>query len=274
MDIRSLLTAKTDLLLTWLLTSGVRVVFILVAAALLLRVIRLFTDRFNRMLTGLVQESPERQKRVQTLSQIARTVATTVLLAVTGIVVLAEVGIDIAPLLAAAGIGGLALGLGAQHLVRDVIAGIFLLAEDQIRVGDVIKVGDKSGRVEQIGLRMITLRDFDGSVHVIPNGAIGTVTNLTKEYSYAVLYVSVPYRANVDAVIAVLSEVGAELRRDPAFAADLLDDPEVAGIDDFTDLRMKISLQIKTIPAQQWRIARELRRRIKIAFDAHGIEFV
>ncbi|MBI3301115.1 MAG: mechanosensitive ion channel family protein [Deltaproteobacteria bacterium] len=249
-------------------------VLVLLVAALLLRAIRLLTDRFSRMLSGLTQQSLEQQKRVQTLSYVARAVTTTALLVVTGMLVLGEVGIDVAPLLAAAGIGGLAIGFGAQNLVRDVIAGFFLLLEDQIRVGDVVRVGDKSGQVEQIGLRVLTLRDCDGSVHIIPNGAITTVTNLTKEFSYAVLHLGVPYRADIDAAIAVLTEVGAELRRDPAFAPDLLEELEVVGVDDFTDVRMKITVRVKTVPIKQWRVARELRRRIKIAFDAHGIEFV
>ncbi len=174
----SLLTAKLDLVLTWLLTSGIRLVFLLVGAYLLLRMIRLLTDRFNHMLQGFTH-SVERQKRAQTLSEIVRAVATTVLFVLTTMFVLEEVGLNIAPLLTAAGIGGLAIGFGAQNLVRDVIAGFFLLLEDQVRVGDVVKVGDKSGLVEKLGLRVLILRDFDGSVHMIPNGTIATVTNLT-----------------------------------------------------------------------------------------------
>ena len=268
------MTAKSDLLLTWLLTSGARIALLLAVAALLLRMIRLFTDRFSRMLQGLTQQSLEQQKRAQTLSYAARTVANTVLVVITGMLLLGEVGVNVAPLLAAAGIGGVAVGFGAQNLVRDVIAGFFLLLEDQIRVGDVVKVGDKSGLVEHLGLRVLTLRDSDGSVHMIPNGTIATVTNMTKDFSYAVLQLGVSYHADVDAAIAVLSEVGAELRRDPQFAPDLLEDLEVIGVDDFTELRVKIALRVKTVPSKQWRVARELRRRIKKAFDTHGIEFL
>ena len=175
------LTAKLDLVLTWLLTPGVRLVFLLVAAYLLLRTIRLLTENLNRMLQGFTH-SVERQKRAKTLSHLIRAVATTVLFIVTAILLLEALGINIAPLLAAAGISGLVIGFGAQHLVRDVITGFFLLLEDQVRVGDVVKVGDKSGLVENLGLRVLTLRDFDGSVHMIPNGTITTVTNLTKDY--------------------------------------------------------------------------------------------
>lgn len=267
----SLFTAKLDLVLTWLLTSGIRLVFLLVVASLLVRAIRLLTDKFNRMLLGFTH-SVERQKRAQTLSHIARAVATTVLFILTAILLLEEVGINIAPLLAAAGIGGLAVGFGAQNLLRDVITGFFLLLEDQIRVGDVVKVGDKSGLVENLSLRVLTLRDFDGSVHMIPNGTIATVTNLTKDFSYAVLHIGVSYRVAVDEAIAVLTQVGADLRRDPQFAPDLLDDLQVVGIDDFADLQVKLTLRVKTGPGKQWQVSRELRRRIKKAFDEHNIQ--
>ena len=266
----SLLTTKLDLVLTWLLTSGTRLVFLLVGAYLLLRTIRLLTDRFNRVLQGFTQ-SVERQKRAQTLSQIVRAVATTVLFIITTMFVLEEVGLNIAPLLTAAGIGGLAIGFGAQNLVRDVITGFFLLLEDQVRVGDVVKVGDKTGLVEKLGLRVLILRDFDGSVHMIPNGTVATVTNLTKDYSYAVLHIGVSYRVDVDEAVALLRHVGAELRHDPQFAADLLEDLQVVGIDDFTDLQVRLTLRIKTVPSKQWQVSRELRWRIKQAFDAHGI---
>jgi len=267
----SLFTAKLDLVLTWLLTSGIRLVFVLVVASLLLRAIRLLTDKFNRMLLGFTH-SVEHQKRAQTLSHIARAVATTVLFLLTAMLLLEEVGINITPLLTAAGIGGLAIGFGAQNLARDVITGFFLLLEDQIRVGDVVKVGDKSGLVENLSLRVLTLRDFDGSVHMIPNGTIATVTNLTKDFSYAVLHIGVSYRVAVDEAIAVLTQVGADLRRDPQFAPDLLEDLQVVGIDDFADMQVKLTLHIKTAPGKQWQVSRELRRRIKKAFDEHNIQ--
>lgn len=266
-----LIAAKLDLILTWLLTSGVRVMLLLAAAFLTLRTIRLLTARLNLILQGL-SFSPERQKRAQTLSHIVRAAATTVLLAVTAMLLLAEVGVEVAPLIAAAGIGGLAVGFGAQNLVRDVITGFFMLLEDQIRVGDVVRVGDKGGLVEDIGLRVLRLRDFDGSVHIIPNGTIETVTNLTKDFSYYLMDVGVAYREDVDEVMAVLKEVGADLRQDPEFAADILEDLEVVGVDDFAASQVTIKVRIKTLPIRQWRVGRELRRRIKKAFDARGIE--
>jgi moderate conductance mechanosensitive channel len=268
-----ILESRIDLPLTWLMTSGIRIVFIVTSAALLLRTIHLLADRLSPVLTGIPQ-SIERQKRTQTLSNIARTVATTTLLIVSGMLVLGEIGIDIAPLITAAGIGGLAIGFGAQNLVRDVISGFFLLLEDQIRVGDVVKIGDKAGQVEQITLRIITLRDFDGSVHIIPNGTITGVTNRTKEYAYAVVSVGISHRADVDLALATLTEVGAALPSDPLFALDLLGEIEVLGVEDFSAPRLKLTMRIKTAPAKQWRIARELRRRIKLAFDAQGIKLI
>jgi small-conductance mechanosensitive channel len=267
----ALLTTKLDLLLSWVLTSGVRLVFILVAAFLLWRTIRLLTNKLDGMLQEFTH-SVERQKRAQTLSHIVQVVATAVLLIVTTLLVLGELGMNIAPLLATAGIGGLAIGFGAQNLVRDVITGFFILLEDQIRIGDVVRVGDKGGLVEGMSLRVLRLRDFDGSVHMIPNGTITTVTNMTKDFSYFVLSVNVAEKEDVDKVIAVLKEVGTALRQDPEFAADILDDLEIVDMDDVAASQLTIKIRLKTLPIRQWRIGYELRRRIKGGFDAHGIE--
>lgn len=268
--LKSLLPTDLDPTMVQFMTSGARLVLLLVAAFLLLRMIRLLSDRLNRILRGFTA-SPERQKQAQTLSQIVRVVASTTLFIVTAMFLLEEIGVNIAPLLAAAGIGGLAIGFGAQNLVRDVITGFFLLLEDQIRIGDVVRVGDKSGLVEKLSLRVLTLRDFDGSVHMIPNGTITTVTNLTKDFSYAVLNVGISYGTDVDAAIAVLADVGAGLRQDSQFSSDLLDTLEIVGIDDFADTHVKLTLRLKTVPSKQWRVSRELRKRIKKAFDHHGI---
>jgi small-conductance mechanosensitive channel len=168
----------------------------------------------------------------------------------------------------------LAIGFGAQNLVRDVISGFFMLLEDQVRVGDTVKVGDKSGRVEGIGLRILTLRDFDGSVHTIPNGTITTVTNMTKDYAYSVLRVTVSASEDVDAVTNLLQELGTDLRREPAFTSSILADLEVIGVDELTGSYVTITARCKTVPGAQWRITRELRARIKKAFETHKIEHV
>lgn len=273
MSVSSVLLSRVDVLFTRFISSGVRILIIVVVAAVLLRAIRLLANRLGSVFTGL-PHSIERQKRVQTLSAITRTVATSTLLIVTSMLVLEEIGVNVAPLIAAAGIGGIAIGFGAQNLVRDVISGFFLLLEDQIRVGDFVKIGDKAGQVEEISLRIITLRDFDGSVHIIPNGSITGVTNCTKEYSYAVISVGISPRADVDRALATLKEVGSALRNDSLFAPDLLGGLEVPGVADFSAPRLTLTMRIKTVSAKQWRIAHELRRRIKLAFDAQGIELV
>lgn len=267
----SLLTVALDRSWVWLLTSGLRIVFILVSSYALLRIVRLLARKLSDMLQGLTQ-SVERQKRADTLSHIVRTVATTILIVVTTMLILAEVGVNLAPILAAAGVGGLAIGFGAQNLVRDVITGFFMLLEDHIRVGDVVKIGEQGGLVENISLRVLTLRDFDGSLHVIPHSAVTTVTNMTKDFSYALIDVGVAYREDVDAVMAVLTDVGAELHQDPEFTLDLLDDLEIVGVEALAASQVTIKIRIKTVPIKQWRIGRELRRRIKKAFDAHSIE--
>lgn len=265
------LQAHGDKLWTWLLTSGVRIVLILIIAIFLYRMVRLLTGRLNSFLHGLTH-SLERQKRAQTLSNIVRTIAATVLLIVTIMLILGELGVNLIPIVAAAGVGGLAVGFGAQNLVRDVITGFFILLEDQVRVGDVVKVGDKSGLVEHISLRVLTLRDFDGSVHLIPHGTITTVTNMTKDFSYAVLDLSLPSREDVDEMMKVLAEIGADLRVDPQFARSILEDLEIVGIDDFTAAQTTLKIRIKTQPIKQWQIAREFRRRLKKALDARYAE--
>lgn len=271
LSLRWLLTALQNAPWEQLLTSGSRILFFAVAAYILLRVIRSLTNKLNDMLQGFTQ-SVERQKRAQTLSHIVRAVTTTMLFVVTIMLMLSELGVNLAPILAAAGVGGLAIGFGAQNLVRDVITGFFMLLEDHIRVGDVVKVGDLAGVVENITLRVLTLRDLDGSLHVIPHSAVTTVTNMTKDFSFAVLDVGVAYREDVDEVVAILKEIGGELRQDQEFAPDILEDLEVLGVNEFASSQVTIKIRMKTAPIKQWRIGREFRRRIKKAFDARGVE--
>ena len=269
--LRSLFSIALDVSWAWLLTSGARIVFVIVASYILLRMVRLLTVKLNTMLLGFTL-SGERQKRAQTLSQIVHVIATTILFVVAAMLILSELGLNLAPLLAAAGIGGLAIGFGAQNLVRDVITGFFMLLEDHIRVGDVVKVGDQAGVVESVTLRVLTLRDLDGSVHILPHSAITVMTNMTKDFSFALLEVGIAYREDVDEVMTVLKEIAATLRQDPEFSSDILDDLEILGVDAFADSAVTIKVRIKTAPIKQWRVAREFRRLIKKTFDARGIE--
>jgi moderate conductance mechanosensitive channel len=260
-----------DPLASRVLITSLHIAFLLLAAFLLRRLMSGLIARFDRALRGFT-ESSERLKRARTLSYTLQTTATVVLFSVTALLILSELGLDLAPLLTAAGIGGLAIGFGAQNLVRDVISGFFILLEDQIRVGDAVKVGDKSGQVESIGLRILTLRDFDGSVHMIPNGTITTITNMTKDFSYSTLTLAVGAQEDVEKVIRVLREVGATLRQEPTISQDLLADLEIVGLDDISGTRFTVTVRCKTAPGMQWRVTRELRRQVKAAFAAHQIE--
>lgn len=216
--------------------------------------------------------SPTQIKRAHTLTHIVRDVARIVIVAVGVMMMLSELGVDLKPLLAAAGLGGLAIGFGAQSLVKDLISGFFILLENSVRVGDVVEVAGVSGVVEEIELRAMRLRDLSGNVHVVPNGAIDKVKNMTKDYSYYVFNIGVAYREDVDEVMGVLQEIAADLRRDPRFADDILAPLDMLGVDQFADSAVVIKCRIKTQPIKQWRVGREMNRRIKNTFDAKGIE--
>ena len=185
--------------------------------------------------------------------------------------VLNEFDINIAPVLTGAGIAGLAVGFGAQTLVRDVISGFFMILEDQVRVGDSAAINGIGGLVEQINLRTIVLRDEEGTLHVFPNGSINTLANKSKDFSFYVITLAIPYHEDVDRVTKLLREVGAELQRDPYFGAFILEPLEIMGVDAFTDWAMQIKLRIKTVPQRQHEVGRELRKRIRRAFDENNV---
>ena len=189
-----------------------------------------------------------------------------------GMVILRQLGIDVRPILAGAGIIGLGVGLGAQSLVKDLINGMFILMQDLVSVGDVVDIGGKSGGVESVGMRTIRLRDLYGNVHTIPNSTIETVTNMTKGYSRCVIDVGVAYRENVDAVMDLLREIGEEIRQDPVFGPDMLEPMEILGVTQLGDSAVNIRARVMTKPLKQWGLGREFNRRIKNIFDAHGIE--
>ena len=214
----------------------------------------------------------ERLKRLDTLERVFRYVATVVITLVGTMLVLSEVGISIAPILATAGVLGIAIGFGAQSLVKDYFNGFFLLLENQVRVGDVVEVASKSGLVEEMTLRYIRLRDFEGSVHYIPNGVVDTVTNRSRGFAYAVIDVGVAYREDLDEVYGVMREAAAELRADPEFAPKIVEDLEIAGVDKWADSAVVIRCRFKAMPLEQWSVRRAYLYRLKKAFDAAGIE--
>ena len=255
----------------WAVTSGVRVLLIITAMLVMLALLR----RGVTKLSGLYQGTlPIRAqiKRVDTLTHIVRDVARFVILFVGMTMILSEGGVDLKPLLAAAGLGGLAVGFGAQSLVKDLIAGFFILWEDSVRIGDVVEVAGVAGLVEEIELRTIKLRDVSGNLHVVPNGVIDKVKNLTKDYSYSVFDIGVAYRENPDDVMEVLQEIAGDVQRDSRFAHDILEPLEMLGVDQFKDSAVMIKCRIKTEPHKQWRVGREMNRRIRNTFKAKGIE--
>ncbi|MDH4154115.1 MAG: mechanosensitive ion channel family protein [Nitrospira sp.] len=267
----SYVTRVLDRSFDWLSTSGIRVVLIATAMLVAFSLLQRGVGKLRRLYEGTLP-GPAEIQRASTLTQIVRDVARLVIFFVGIMMILSEMGIDLKPVLAAAGLGGLAIGFGAQSLVKDVISGFFILLENSIRVGDVVEVAGVSGLVEQIELRSIRLRDLSGNVHVVPNGVIDKVKNMTKGYSYYVFDVGVAYREDVDEVMVTLKSIADELQTDPNFKDDILEPLEMLGVDQFADSAVIIKCRIKTHPIKQWRIGREMNRRIKKTFDAKGIE--
>lgn len=210
--------------------------------------------------------------RVKTLLAVGRNAAFATITVVTLLLVLSELGINIAPLLAGAGVVGLAVAFGAQTLVKDIITGAIILFQDLVAVGEVVKVGDTAGLVEAISIRHIRLRDLSGTVHTVPFSEISTISNLTKDFSFYVFDIGIAYREDVDRVMEALKDLGDELQRDPDFATLILAPLEIFGLDRFADSAIIIKARIKTLPIQQWTIGREFNRRLKRRFDELGIE--
>ena len=262
-------------LTAWLFAQGLRVVLIGLLAYFTVRVAALGINHFEdivRSRAGDNADKIELVERVHTISGLVTNAVNIIVFSAASLMMLQELGVNITPLLTGAGIAGLAVGFGAQNLVRDVISGFFFILEDQVHVGDVVEVNGTSGLVEAVKLRTLVLRDLSGTVHVVPNGEITTLSNKTKVFSYAVLDIGVAYKEDTDHVSAVLQDVGAELESDSDFSDSILASLEILGVSEFGDSAVVIKIRIKTRPLKQWMIGRELRRRIKKAFDAEGIE--
>lgn len=256
--------------------AGLRLLLIAIVAYVGIRAVRFALHKLESFLLTMRKEEDKNQldaeKRVKTLTGLLRTICLTLLWVVAIVMSLDQVGLDITPILASAGIVGLAVGFGAQNLVRDVINGFFMILENQVRVGDVAVVNGTGGLVETISFRTITLRDLNGTVHIFPNGTITTLSNMTKEWSYYVMDIGVAYKEDTDRVTAVIKDVGKELQEDPEFGPNILEPIEVLGVDQFADSAVVIKARLKTLPIKQWVVGREYRRRLKKAFDAKGIE--
>jgi small conductance mechanosensitive channel len=257
----------------WILGAGLRIVLIGVAAYVLLRILGVVVHRFEDELSrGTGLDVLERAKRARTLAGLVRKAAVALIGGISALMILRELRVDIMPVLTGAGIAGLAVGFGAQTLVKDMIAGFFLILENQVRVGDVAVINGTGGTVEEVNLRTIVLRDIEGSVHVFPNGSITTLANRSRDFAYYVVDLGVDYAEDTDAVVAALREVSDDLTRDPALQPSILEPLEVMGVDNFDRSHVTLKARIKTVPHKQWDVGRELRRRVKKKFDERGIE--
>jgi moderate conductance mechanosensitive channel len=261
------------LLVHWLLTHGVNVVIILVGAFIVVRAANLAIEHLRfKLARRHATTDLEWQRRAATLGGILTSLVTATVAFVAILMLLRELTIDVLPILTGAGIAGLAIGFGAQNLVRDVISGFFLILEDQVRVGDLARINGVAGTVEQINLRTIMVRDGDGAVQVFPNGTITALANLSKQFAYAVVDLRVAYIENMDRVMGTLREVGASMERDPAWQALVLQPLEIVGIESLADGVATIRVKFKTPPLYQGKVANELRRRVLSAFVGRGIK--
>jgi small conductance mechanosensitive channel len=259
------------------LKSAIRVLVILTAAFVISRLLRAIIGRVQLRISSLMEahDSAEKeviQKRTATMTAILRTLAAVGVWSIAIVMSLREAGFDIGPLLAGAGIAGIAIGFGAQSLVKDVVTGAFMLLEDSVRVGDVVQINGQGGLVEEINLRTTVLRGLDGTVHIFPNGSVQTLANMTKQFSYYLFDMGVAYKEDTDRVAQVMKEVAEQLLEDPEFQPLILEPLEILGVDKFADSAVIIKARIKTLPSRQWKVGRELNRRFKKRFDELGIE--
>ena len=261
-----------EAVLRWLLDTGLHIVIIAIGAYMVIRIGSAAARRFEReMSRGTGLDVVERTKRAQTLARLLQSTLSIVVLGIAALMVLRELDVDITPVLTGAGIVGLAVGFGAQTLVRDVISGFFLIVEDQVRVGDVASVNGQGGLVEEVNLRTIVLRDETGTVHVFPNGEVKTLANSSKDFSYYVITINVPFDADPDRVGDALRAASAGLLEDPEYKPHILAPLEVYGVDGWEPGTLIVKARIKTVPLKQWFVGRELRKRVAKVFTEREI---
>ncbi|HQT25866.1 MAG TPA: mechanosensitive ion channel family protein [Burkholderiales bacterium] len=228
--------------------TALHILLVLLLVWIARRLIRRAIGLLKDYLTKQTGDDAEELKRVETLGQVSLYMASVVLFVVAGLVVLGEIGISIGPILATAGVAGVAIGFGAQHVIKDYLNGFFILLENQVRQGDVVVVAEKGGLVEEVTLRYIKMRDYDGNVHFIPNGAITTVTNMSREYAYAVIDVGVAYREDLDEVMTIMKRIGSEIREDPEYGQKILEEMEMAGVDKWDESAVVIRCRVRVLP--------------------------
>jgi small conductance mechanosensitive channel len=263
---------------TWeiIIKTSLRVSLILilswVATKIILKLIQRLEHRLVQTSAEKGEPPSESEKRIETIVRLVRQLVLIAFWVTVGLILLKEFGVDVGPVLASAGVVGVALGFGAQNLVRDIISGFFIILENQIRMGDVAVINGTGGLVEKINFRTTILRDLSGTVHIFPNGTITALSNMTNEWSAYVFEIGVAYKENTDQVIEVMRQVGREMQANETFGHKILEDPEIFGVDKFGDSAVVIKGRIKTLPIRQWEVGREFLRRIKLAFDKHEIE--
>lgn len=258
---------------TWLTTSGIKVLGILIALLILSQISKWIVKWLEKFIPEKDPlQATEAKKRAHTLGNILRHALIIVIYFIALLMILGELGIQLGPLLATAGIGAIAIGFGAQSLVKDVISGFFIILENQYRIGDAIDAAGVSGLVESVSLRRTVLRDLEGKVHTIPNGEIKIVSNLSKEWARSVLDVGISYREDVDHVIDLLEQIGRELAAEEPWKSAILEPLQIFGVERFEDSQLVIRMVVKTVPLKQWEVGRELRKRIKNRFDEKGIQ--
>ena len=253
------------------LISLLNMLLILLAAWLVLRLCRRLIRLFRFRMVAK-SDDMERNKQIETLARVFGYIATVVISVVAVMLLLSELGISIAPILATAGVAGIAVGFGAQSLVKDYFTGFVMLIENQIRQGDLIEVAGKTGVVEEVNLRYVRLRDGNGSVHFVPNSSITTVTNQSREFAFAVMDVGISYSTPIETAYRIIQETGNTMREDAFLAPKILDEVEILGIDQWADSAIIIRVRIKVVALEQFLIRREFLKRLKIAFDLNGIE--
>jgi small-conductance mechanosensitive channel len=256
-----------------LLLTSLRIVIIIVLAYFLIKLTKLITRGLRRLITAKIPtDNQEVERRTKTLGSVTESILKITIIIVAAMMIMKELGLDIRPLIAAAGIGAVAIGFGAQSLIKDFFSGFFIILENQFRLGDIVNIGSVTGEVIAINLRTTVLRDLEGKVHIIPNGEITMVSNLTREWARCILDIGVAYKEKVDYVIEELKKILSDAAADPDLRALFLDPPDVLGVQELGDSSVNIRVWVKTQPGMQWAVSRELRRRIKNRFDEVGIE--
>ena len=249
-----------------------KILVVLAVAIVLVWLLKLATGRLVKFSRRETLPSALRARQLRTLAGVLNSVGIAVIVFLAAMQILPLLGVNMGPLLASAGVAGLAIGFGAQALVHDVINGFFILMENQYDIGDVVRIGGVAGVVESMTLRRTTLRDETGAVHTVPNSEIKIVSNLTRDWAQVALHISVDYRENSDRILELLKQVGNELRNDPAYGALVVADPELPGIERVAGGEVDYLMLVRTRPGQQWTVSRHLRRRIKECFQKNNVQ--